>query len=98
MPRFEEHLELHRLDCLASHEDLTNYHFCLRKLEEFGQELIRPASLLNGHDLIELGFSPGPLFSEILTALEDRQLEGNLSGREEAVSWVLAEFGDRIQR
>src|ERR1700731_3012918 len=29
MPRFEEHVELHRLDCQASHGDLTTYHCAL---------------------------------------------------------------------
>ena len=49
---------------------------------------MRPEPLINGHDLIKLGLSPGPLFSEILGAVEDLQLEGNLSGKEEALAWV----------
>jgi len=85
---FSEHLELHRLDCLGSHGDLSNYNFCKEKLEEFGQEVIRPAPLINGHDLIALGLAPGPVFSEILGAVEDRQLEGDLANREEALEWV----------
>ena len=85
---FEEHLELHRLDCLGSHRDLSNYHFCQEKLAEFGQEVIRPERLISGHDLIEMGLSPGPLFSEILSSVEDRQLEGELNSREEALQWV----------
>ena len=85
---FPDHLELHRLDCLASHGDLTNYEFCVRKLEEFGKEVIRPQLLLSGHDLIAAGLKPGPLFSEILRALEDRQLEGTLHSKEEALVWL----------
>ncbi|MBU1627659.1 HD domain-containing protein, partial [bacterium] len=50
--KFDEHLELHRLDCLASHGMLDNYDFCLEKLKEFGKEEIRPKPLINGHDLI----------------------------------------------
>jgi tRNA nucleotidyltransferase/poly(A) polymerase len=87
------HLELHRLDCLASHGDLTSYGFCLEKLEEFGQEAMRPRPLLNGDDLIALGLEPGPVFSEILAQLEDLQLEGRLSSREAALDWVNANYG-----
>jgi poly(A) polymerase len=87
---FRDHLELHRLDCLASHGDLGNYHFCLRKLDELERETMRPAPLLNGHDLIREGFEPGPLFSRILTALEDHQLEGRIRSREQALAWVRA--------
>jgi poly(A) polymerase len=85
---FRDHLELHRLDCLASHGDLTNYEFCVRKLAEFSQEAIRPRPLLSGHDLIRAGLEPGPLFSKILAALEDAQLEGRITSREEAMEWL----------
>lgn len=85
---FPEHLELHRLDCLGSHGDLSNYHFCHEKLLEFSQETIPPEPLINGHDLIAMGLTPGPVFSEILGALEDRQLEGQLNSRDEALDWV----------
>jgi poly(A) polymerase len=88
----EKHLELHRLDCLASHGDLTSYDFCRAKLAEFSQEAMRPAPLLNGHDLIALGLTPGPLFSEILSSLEDLQLEGKIVSREEALAWVRSHF------
>lgn len=87
-PNFAEHLELHRLDCLASHGMLDNYEFCKQKLEEFGAEKISPPPLINGHDLITLGFKPGPAFKEILREVEDKQLEGELSNREEALEYV----------
>lgn len=85
---FHEHLELHRLDCLASHGDLSAYYFCLEKLEEFSKEAMKPEPLLGGRDLIALGLEPGPIFSEILEPVEDRQLEGRLKTREEALQWV----------
>jgi poly(A) polymerase len=85
---FDDHLELHRLDCLASHRDLSNYEFCCRKLSEIGEETLKPELFLSGHDLIELGFKPGPIFSSILSALEDKQLEEEISSRDEALEWV----------
>lgn len=88
LPHFDEHLELHRLDCAGSHGDLSNWEFCREKLRELQQEDLRPARLLSGKDLIEQGYLPGPLFKQILSALEEAQLEGELSDREGALSWL----------
>ncbi|MGH9340217.1 MAG: CCA tRNA nucleotidyltransferase [Acidobacteriota bacterium] len=88
MENFDKHLELHRLDCLSSHRDLRAYNFCREKLEQLSQEAIRPDPLIDGYDLIDLGFKPGPVFSEILRAVEDLQLEGKVASRPEALDWV----------
>jgi poly(A) polymerase len=87
-PRFEEHLEMHRLDCLASHGDLTLHSLASEKLRTLPEEQIRPKPLITGYDLIRLGYKPGPEFSEILTRVEDLQLEGQLVEREQALEWV----------
>jgi poly(A) polymerase len=88
MPDFNLHLELHRLDCLASHGDLETYEFCRAKLKEYASEQLRPARLIRGGDLMAMGYRPGPLFSEILGAVEDAQLEGEISTKDEAVEFV----------
>ncbi len=98
LPRFEEHLELHRLDCLSSHRNLEAYDFVRRFLEETPPEQVRPARVLTGDDLKELGFSPGPLFKVILQALEDVQLEGHLRDRQQAVEFVKRTFGSRTSK
>ena len=67
----EELLELFRLDTLASHGDLQAYDWCREVFEEISQEEMKPPPLLTGHDLIDMGFKPGPVFSEILDAVED---------------------------
>jgi poly(A) polymerase len=85
LPDFDEHLELHRLDCSSSHNMLDNYDFVRQKREEFGQERIAPPPLLTGKDLIAAGFSPGPWFSVALAAAEDAQLEGRIATKEEAL-------------
>ena len=84
----EELLELARIDALSSSGDLRPYEFCRRKLAELGPAQIAPPRLLNGHDLITLGFPPGPHFKDILDAVEEAQLEGRLVTREDALSWV----------
>jgi poly(A) polymerase len=91
-PTFEEELELHRVDCASSHGMLDNYEFLLRKREEFANEPIIPPPLVRGDDLISMGMKPGPKFSEILEAVETRQLEGALKDRQEAIDWVKHEY------
>ena len=90
--RFEEHLELHRLDCLASHGQLDSYEFAKRKLAELPPEVIRPPRLLTGDDLIRSGYKPGPLFKKILEAVEDAQLEGRIRTPEQALAFVRERF------
>ena len=92
MDGFDEHLELHRLDCLASHGDLTNYHLARRLLEETPPAEIKPAPLVRGNDLIAAGYRPGPLFKQILRTVEDSQLEGKITSREEALRLVAEQF------
>ena len=91
-PEFAEHLEMHRIDCLASHGDLGIYEYLRKKLEETPPEQIRPQPLLTGHDLLAMGYGPGPRFREILSAVEDAQLEGSASSREQALELVRREF------
>ncbi|HWG59910.1 MAG TPA: CCA tRNA nucleotidyltransferase [Candidatus Acidoferrales bacterium] len=88
LDRFEQHLELHRMDCLSSHGSLTIYDLVRRFLAETPAEEVRPAPLLTGDDLKELGLRPGPLFKEILGAVEDAQLNGRVRTRDEAVRLV----------
>ena len=95
LPHFEEHLELHRLDCLTSHGHLDSYEFVKRFLEVTPPEQVRPERLLTGDDLQEMGFRPGPLFAQILRALEDGQLEGQIKTRKEAEEYVLNSFGSK---
>lgn len=92
LPRFEEHMALHRADCLASHGILSTYEFVKQKREEIPVEKMRPAPLVTGHDLISAGYTPGPRFSKILTAVEDAQLEGRLPSRDAAMEFVQREF------
>jgi len=92
MEGFDEHLELHRLDCLASHRDLTNYELARRMLAETPAEQIKPAPLLRGDDLIAQGYKPGPAFKQILQAVEDAQLEGRIQSREQALQLVVEQF------
>jgi poly(A) polymerase len=92
-PCFDQHLELHRLDCLASHGWLDNYNFVLQKLREAPPERLTPPRLITGRDLIAAGYHPGPAFKTMLREIEDAQLEGRLNTPEEALALAHERFG-----
>jgi poly(A) polymerase len=91
-PHFDEHLELHRLDCLASHTRLEAYQFVREFLAVTPPELVKPTRLLTGDDLSEMGYVPGPEFQTILRALEDAQLEGAATTRDAAEAFVRTHY------
>lgn len=91
----DELLELTRIDALAANGDLQYYLFCRQKLAELKQEELHPEPLLRGRDLIAMGFSPGPLFHDILKRVEEAQLGGELATREQALEWVQKTYGNR---
>ena len=76
----------------ASHGDLTSYNFTRRRIASIPPEAIRPASLISGDDLIAAGYVPGPRFKEILSQVEDAQLEGRLQSKDSAMEYVRREF------
>jgi poly(A) polymerase len=88
----DELLQLARIDALSSNGDLRYYEFCAERLRQLDHEEIRPLPLVRGGDLIEMGFVPGPLFSEILRQVEDQQLSGEVRSREEGLDWVRRNF------
>jgi len=92
LPKFDEHLALHRADALASHCNLSTYDLVQARLHEIPPQEIRPVPLANGDDLIRAGYKPGARFREILNAVEDAQLEGRLASPEAAMEFVRANF------
>jgi len=89
LPHFDQHLALHRLDCLASHGSLDLYDFARQRFETLPQEAVRPPLLVSGKDLIEAGYPPGPQFAQMLAVAEDAQLEGVVHTREQALAVIL---------
>lgn len=92
LERFDEHLELHRVDCLSSHGSLDIYQYVARKRKEFSEEQLRPPRLIGGDDLIAMGYRPGPAFRRMLHAVETAQLESRIRTRDEALEWVRSKF------
>lgn len=92
LTRVEEHLELARIHRAAAGDDLDDYRYAAQKREEWNDEDIWPQPLITGEDLIAMGFVPGPLFKEILTRVEDEQLEGRLADRVQAIEFVKGSY------
>jgi poly(A) polymerase len=88
LPHFDQHLALHRLDCLSSHGSLDLYDFARQRFETLPQEQVRPPLLLTGKDLIEAGYLPGPQFTQMLAMAEDAQLEGTVQTRDQALAVI----------
>ena len=95
-PRFAEHLELHRLDCSASHGRLDIYQAVQDFLAATPAEQVRPQRLLSGDDLVGMGFQPGPAFQRILTAVEDAQLDGALQTKDQAIAFVRRNYSKGV--
>jgi poly(A) polymerase len=92
LPRFEEHMALHRLDCLSSHRNLEAYEFVENFLRFTPPEVVRPARLVTGEDVLHLGYAAGPLIGKILAEVEEAQLNGELVSKEEAIAFITSRF------
>jgi putative nucleotidyltransferase with HDIG domain len=92
LDRFEEHLALHRMDCLASSGNLDHWNFARERYEAMPAEQVRPQPLLTGRELIVAGYAPGVQFKAMLHAVEEAQLDGAITTPEEAMALVRAQF------
>ena len=92
---FPLELELHRLDCLGSHGDLSHYNFLVEQAKELEKKpAIRPP-LLTGDDLIKLGMKPGPEMGALLSEIREKQLADELKNARQARSWVKNKIRNR---
>ena len=87
-PTFPVELELHKIDCQASHGKLDNYQFLQKKIVEYAAEDLKPKPLINGNDLIAMGMTPGPGMKPLLEEIYTLQLEGQFKDREECLAWI----------
>jgi poly(A) polymerase len=93
MPKFEEHLALHKMDATSSNGDLSKYEFAKQHFEDDPAEEVRAKPFVNGRDLILAGYRPGTQFKEMLEMAEDAQLDGLVSSREETLALLRERFG-----
>ena len=89
---FEEHLALHRMDCMAGSGNLQHWEYMRERRQTMPEEAVRPRRLITGRELIAAGYTPGPRFQEMLRTIEDAQLEGAIGTEEEALRMVRERF------
>ncbi|MGA3160273.1 MAG: CCA tRNA nucleotidyltransferase [Terracidiphilus sp.] len=92
LENFPQHLELHRMDCMASSGNLYHWNFVRERYESMPEEAVRPVPLLTGRELIAAGYTPGAAFKEMLRAVEDAQLEGTIATPAEALALLRERF------
>lgn len=87
-PTIDDDLALHRADCLASHGKLSAWELVSGEVaaRRAGPGIELPAPLVSGADLIAMGHRPGPGFRFVLEKLQESQLNGELSTRDEALA------------
>jgi poly(A) polymerase len=92
LDRFDEHLALHRMDCLAASGNLENWEYVRERFSSMPEETMKPKPLITGRELIAAGYAPGARFREMLRAAEDAQLEGMIATADEALQLVRERF------
>jgi poly(A) polymerase len=95
---FDQHLALHRMDCMAGSGYLDNWEFVRERYGSIPEEAVRPQPLITGRELIAAGYQPGPAFKQMLHAAEDAQLEGMVVTVEDALNLVREKFGEAKSR
>tara|TARA_R110002095_G_scaffold192215_2_gene170088 strand:+ start:604 stop:1869 length:1266 start_codon:yes stop_codon:yes gene_type:complete len=78
--------ELVRVDLTSQQRSLDDLEFCRQYRDHTPIEILNPPPLVTGNDLIAFGIKSGPEFKELLTRIQDAQLEGLIHTQEEALT------------
>ena len=97
LEHFDEHLALHKMDCLAAHGNLDIWNFVRDRYHTMPAETVQPQPIVTGRELIAAGYVPGPQFKEMLRAAEDAQLEGTIATADEALLLLQQRFGRPVK-
>lgn len=87
-PTFKLELELHRIDCMASHRKLENYEYLKEAEKEFESESPLPPRWITGKDMMALGVEPGPAMGRLLREAYDAQIGERFDSRESLLAWL----------
>ena len=91
-PAFPVELALHRLDCLASHGDMSNYDFLTRFQQDLANEPVLPDPWITGSDLIEMGLQQGRELGAWKKKAYEAQLEERYENREALLEAIRKEW------
>jgi len=85
---FDELLELHRVDALATAGTAPHVDYVNSLLKDLSADQIDPPPLLTGHDLSRHGLEPGPQFGPLLAKVREAQLDGTLRSKKRALAFI----------
>lgn len=91
-PHIEDLLALHHVEAIGTDGNLAYFEYAKSRYERMRLAPPGLPRLIDGNDLIQMGFQPGPEFSSILRTVEDLALEHELSTKEEALEYVVRHF------
>ncbi|MBN1858032.1 CCA tRNA nucleotidyltransferase [Candidatus Bipolaricaulota bacterium] len=100
-PLFLELLQVLIADCEACAHHALGWAPILATVNEVAEHIDRVGSLskarelFDGHDLMSMGIPPGPVLGDVLAAVHDRILAGEISTEEQARNWVAGELERR---
>jgi len=92
LPYIDELMLLNEADTRSASGNMEHIDFLKEKMDEWEPEVIKPKPLVTGHDLIKLGFKPGPIITTILDRVSDLQLEGEVANKRQTLKAVRDEF------
>lgn len=78
--------ELVHADLTSQKLPLQDLEFCRQYRDHTPTEVLNPPPLITGNDLIAHGIQSGPAFKELLTRIQDAQLEESIHTHEEALA------------
>lgn len=78
--------ELVHADLSSQKQPLEDLEFCRQYRDHTPIEVLNPPPLITGNDLIDYGVQSGPEFKELLTRIQDAQLEESIHTHEEALA------------
>ncbi len=88
-PYFWDLYELQRAIQKATDRSSTALTKLRKRIKALGDVDLQPKPLLNGHDLIRLGATPGPALGQLAEEMYIAQLEGTLQNPGQAKAWTL---------
>lgn len=87
-PFYNQLFELQLAILKADELSLDPLHKFRKRSEKLKGIDLQPEPLVNGSDLIEVGFSPGPFLGQVLNEVYDLQLEEKISQKNQALEYA----------
>jgi len=89
---YNDAMALARAAAGAAGDDMEPLAVLDRERAALPEPRLHPPTLVTGDDLIDLGLKMGPRIGQLLRAVQDAQVTGEINTREEALAWLQEEI------